>query len=65
MSSGIMVCLLCLEETSHLNDEILIFGESDVAKNARNIIVKYFWFDVSHFIPLLSFIRYHKVFFFL
>lgn len=40
-----MVCLLCLKET---NDGIPIFGDSLVAENARNIIVKHFWFDVSH-----------------
>lgn len=40
-----MACIFCLRETNH---GISIFGDSEVAENARNTIVKYFWFDVSH-----------------
>lgn len=39
-----MVCLFCQKET---NDGISIHGSSELATNARNIIAKYFWFDVS------------------
>lgn len=39
-----MVCLFCQKET---NDGISIHGASELATNARNIIAKYFWFDVS------------------
>lgn len=41
-----MVCIFCVKESS---DGIILFGDSDEAKTARNIIVKYFWFDVSFY----------------
>lgn len=40
-----MVCLFCLDET---DDGISIFGESDDAAGARNLIAAHFWFNVSH-----------------
>lgn len=39
-----MVCLFCLRETNY---GVNIFGESEMAENARNIISAHFWFDVS------------------
>lgn len=39
-----MVCLFCQKET---NDGISIHGSSELATNARTIVTKYFWFDVS------------------
>lgn len=39
-----MVCLFCLRETS---EGISISGISEEATKAREIVVKYFWFDVS------------------
>lgn len=39
-----MVCLFCLRETNY---GVSMFGESEMAENARNIISAHFWFDVS------------------
>lgn len=39
-----MVCLFCLKET---HDGVTIYGRSELAEQARNIIAQHFWFDVS------------------
>lgn len=39
-----MVCIFCLNET---NDNVLLYGASELAKHARNVVTKHFWFDVS------------------
>lgn len=39
-----MVCLFCLKDT---NDGVTMYGTSEFAEHARNIIEKHFWFDVS------------------
>lgn len=41
-----MVCLLCLKET---DEAISTYGQSEVAGITREVIAKYFWFDVSRF----------------
>lgn len=40
-----MVCLLCLNEA---DDGVSIYGKSEEALNARDLIAAHFWFDVSY-----------------
>lgn len=44
LNTSQILCLFCLSDKI---DSIPLHGETDEAQNARNIIAKYFWFDVS------------------
>lgn len=39
-----MVCIFCLKETK---ENVSFYGASELAKHARNVVTKHFWFDVS------------------
>lgn len=42
-----MACIFCLNETK---DYVSFHGTSELAKHARNVVTKHFWFDVSIFV---------------
>lgn len=56
-----MVCLFCLRVTI---DGIPISGDTEQAKNVRDIICKYFWFNVSKSKKNLALIQFDGKFFY-